>query len=149
MDAFRLHVSQIHSPLISKIKVTSVIASEESRLEQDLDTIRKLVATLEKEADMLARYVPIKAREEKKEEPQDVETVVETEVKTEVKTEVTTEVTTEVEPEVKDGSVQETNGHTNGHIDNFPPADRGSAALEARLTKILPPEDEGAKYRRV
>jgi len=126
VDAFRLHVSQIHSPLISKIKVTSVIASEESRLEQDLDTIRKLVATLEKEADMLARYVPIKDREEKKEDPQDV------------KTEVT------VEP------IQEANGHTNGHGDNFPPADRGSAALEARLTKILPPEDEdGPKYRRV
>jgi len=128
VDAFRLHVSQIHSPLISKIKVTSVIASEESRLEQDLDTIRKLVATLEKEADMLARYVPTKdkEREEKKEESQDVKI------------------------EVTDVPIQEANGHTNGHVDNFPPADRGSAALEARLTKILPPEEEeGAKYRRV
>jgi len=126
VDAFRLHVSQIHSPLISKIKVTSVIASEESRLEQDLDTIRKLVATLEKEADMLARYVPIKNREEKKEEPQDV----------------TTDVT--------DKPMQEANGHTNGHADDFPPADRGSVALEARLTKILPSGDEeGTKYRRV
>lgn len=125
MDAFRLHVSQIHSPLISKIKVTSVIASEESRLEQDLDTIRKLVATLEKEADMLARYVPIKV-EETKEEPQDVKT------------------------EATDGPMQETNGHANGHADNFPPADRGSTALEARLAKTLPSEyDEGAKYRRV
>jgi hypothetical protein len=126
VDAFRLHVSQIHSPLISKIKVTSVIASEEARLEQDLDTIRKLVATLEKEADVLARYVPIKDREEKKEEPQDVKT------------------------EVADVLMQDTNGHTNGHVDNFPPADRGSTALEARLVKILPPEDQdGAKYRRV
>jgi hypothetical protein len=126
VDAFRLHVSQIHSPLISKIKVTSVIASEESRLEQDLDTIRKLVATLEKEADMLARYVPTKDREEKKEEPQDVKT------------------------EVTDEPLQEANGHTNGHVDNFPPADRGSVALEARLTKILPPEEEeGPKYGRV
>jgi len=126
VDAFRLHVSQIHSPLISKIKVTSVIASEESRLVQDLDTIRKLVATLEKEADILAQYVPTKDREEKKEEPQDVKT------------------------EVTDEPLQETNGHTNGHVDNFPPADRGSVALEARLTKILPPEEEeGVKYRRV
>ena len=126
MDAFRLHVSQIHSPLISKIKVTSVIASEESRLEQDLDTIRELVVTLEKESDMLARYVVVKDREEKKEEPQDVKT------------------------EVTEGSMQGANGHTNGHTDDFPPADRGSTTLEARLTKILPPEDEdGAKYKRV
>lgn len=126
MDAFRLHVSQIHSPLISKIKVTSVIASEESRLEQDLDTIRKLVVTLEKEADMLTRYVPIKGKEETKEEPEGIKI------------------------EATDGPMQETNGHTNGHVDNFPPADRGSTALEARLAKTLPPEDEeGAKYRRV
>jgi hypothetical protein len=126
VDAFRLHVSQIHSPLISKIKVTSVIASEETRLEQDLETIRKLVATLEKEADMLERYVPIKEQEVKKEDLQNVKA------------------------EPTDEPLQEANGHTNGHVDNFPHADRGSVALEARLTKILPAEDgEGSKYRRV
>ena len=52
----------IRSPLIAKIKRTSVLVSSERRLEEDLHTIRRLAALLEKESHMLANYKPLSQR---------------------------------------------------------------------------------------
>ena len=52
----------IRSPLIAKIKRTSVLVSGERRLEEDLHTIRRLAALLEKESHMLANYKPLSQR---------------------------------------------------------------------------------------
>jgi hypothetical protein len=52
----------IRSPLIARIKRTSVLVSAEKRLAEDLETMKRMVEMLEKETDMLANYRPLAER---------------------------------------------------------------------------------------
>jgi hypothetical protein len=63
VDNFKLQVTMIRSPLIAKIKRTSVLVSADTRLAKDLDIMRKLVNLLEKETDMLVNYKPLVERQ--------------------------------------------------------------------------------------
>ncbi|KIM25618.1 hypothetical protein M408DRAFT_331147 [Serendipita vermifera MAFF 305830] len=114
VDNFRLQVTMIRSPLIARIKRTSVLVSTEKRLAEDLKTMKKLVDLLEKEADMLANYKPLAER-----------------------------VAQDKEGDIKmESPVKENGSSQEGHVH------RGSAALQARLDKLLPiTGDETDEYR--
>ncbi|KAG8759946.1 hypothetical protein FRC14_004499 [Serendipita sp. 396] len=62
IENFKLRVTMIRSPLIAKIKRTSVLVSGNERLEEDIDTMKRLVHILEVEADTLANYKPLAER---------------------------------------------------------------------------------------
>ncbi len=62
----------IRSPLIARIKRTSVAVSTEERLSEDLETMKNLVAALEKETHTLTNYKPLAARIADKETDGDV-----------------------------------------------------------------------------
>lgn len=62
VDSFRLQVTMIRSPLIARIKRTSVLVSAEKRLAEDLETMKRMVDMLENETDMLANYKPLAER---------------------------------------------------------------------------------------
>lgn len=52
----------IRSPLVARIKRTSVLVSAEKRLTEDLETMKKMIDIMEKETDMLANYKPLAQR---------------------------------------------------------------------------------------
>lgn len=62
----------IRSPLIAKIKRTSVLVSTEKRLAEDLDTMKRLVELLEKETDILANYKPLAERQSTEDKEGDI-----------------------------------------------------------------------------
>jgi hypothetical protein len=115
VDNFRLQVTMIRSPLIARIKRTSVLVSAEKRLAEDLETMKRMVDMLEKETDMLANYRPLAER-----------------------------VAEDTEGDIKMASPLKENGSNHeSHVH------RGSAALQARLDKLMPPTDEETDETRV
>lgn len=72
VDEFKLQVTMIRSPLIAKIKRTSVLVSVEKRLAEDLETMKKMAEILEKETDMLANYRPLSERLKEEDKEGDV-----------------------------------------------------------------------------
>jgi hypothetical protein len=109
VESFKLQVTMIRSPLIAKIKRTSVLVSAEKRLAEDLETMKNLVNILEKETDMLANYIPLADRTKGAKDGDDVK---------------------------MESPVKENGGGHDAHVH------RGSAAVQARLEKMLPPENE-------
>lgn len=98
----------IRSPLIARIKRTSVLVSTEKRLAEDLETMKRMVHMLEKETDMLENYRPLAER-----------------------------TAHDMEGDVKMASpVKENGSNDESHVH------RGSAALRARLEKLLPITNE-------
>ncbi|KAG8855881.1 hypothetical protein FRB96_006703 [Tulasnella sp. 330] len=55
IDGFRMQVSHSTRPFTSRCRVTPTIASSPERIQADLENVRKLVLTMEAEADCLAR----------------------------------------------------------------------------------------------
>lgn len=121
----------IRSPLIAKIKRTSVLVSTDKRLEEDLETMKKLVSLMEVETNMLANYKPLVERQTGQEE---------------ASSPVKQEPDVKAEPEdVNMASPTKENGFDAEHH-----ISRGSAAVEARLKEKLPtPDNEENKSLRV
>lgn len=132
IESFRLHVTLITSPLISKLKRTSILASVEERMEEDLETIKRLAVTLEKEADMLHKYEPLSDK------PQNLNGGATDDVIH------TTTISSKSEDAMK---VEQNSGvlppsQSNGKSEDSLALDRGTMAVEARLATILPTGDD-------